>query len=239
MPLFVAVVVMALFGIVMVYSASSYTAKTLYQDEFFFVKKQIVGFIMGLAGMVGLSLYDCRKLISLRYVLLPISLVLLALVFVPGIGKSNYGAARWIGFGSVTIQPSEIAKYAFVLFFAGFVAKDPRRIRSVKGLLLLLAGGGAVCALIIMEPNLSVTLCIGMLMMALLFVGGAKLSHLACLIVPAIVALPLLIVAEPYRLKRLMAFLDPWANPQEEGYQLIQSLYALGNGGWFGTGLFA
>ncbi|MGN0822906.1 MAG: FtsW/RodA/SpoVE family cell cycle protein, partial [Candidatus Gallimonas sp.] len=96
----------------------------------------------------------------------------------------------------------------------------------------------AVCLLIMLEPNMSVTMCVGALMIGMIFLGGASKKSLAAVCVPVLFAVPALIAAEPYRLDRLSAFLNPWASPQEEGYQLIQSLYALGNGNWFGTGLF-
>lgn len=230
---------MSLFGVVMVWSASYYNAQVTYGDSLFFVKKQLVGFVVGLVGMVILSNVDYHALKKLALPFLLFAVVLLALVFVPGIGKSNYGATRWIGFGSFTIQPSELAKYAFVLFVAVYVSKDPSRMRSFFGILPILLVGGIVCVLILLEPNMSVTMCVGLLMLSFLFLGGMKLKHFFLLCIPLVVAVPVLILIEPYRLKRLMAFLDPWASPTGEGYQLIQSLYALGNGGWFGTGLFA
>lgn len=165
-------------------------------------------------------------------------MVLLALVFVPGIGKSNYGATRWIGFGSVTIQPSELAKYGFVIFASAYMSEHMQAMRTFKGMLPVLAAGGAICVLIILEPNMSVTMCVGLLMLAMIFLAGMKLRYFLFILVPALVAVPVLIIMEPYRLLRLSAFIDPWASPKNEGYQLIQSLYALGNGGWFGTGLF-
>ena len=94
------------------------------------------------------------------------------------------------------------------------------------------------CALIILEPNMSITVCFGLLTLAILFVAGMKTSHFIAILLPAALCVPLLIIAEPYRLNRLSAFLNPWASPKGEGYQLLQSLYALGSGGWFGTGLF-
>ncbi len=156
----------------------------------------------------------------------------------PGLGVENYGATRWLGLGPVTVQPSEIAKYGFILFAAAHIAQNPARIRTFPGMLPVLGAGCGVCLLVILEPNMSVTVCIGAVMLAMLFLGGAKISRLAAVLAPAALALPLLIVLEPYRLQRLHAFLDPWSAPQGEGYQLIQSLYALGNGGWLGVGLF-
>jgi len=112
------------------------------------------------------------------------------------------------------------------------------KMRTMKGVLPVLAAGGAVCVLIMIEPNMSVTMCVGSLMLGMIFFGGAKRKFFFIIGIPVLVAVPVLILAEPYRLLRLSAFLDPWASPKNEGYQLIQSLYALGNGGWFGTGLF-
>ncbi len=174
----------------------------------------------------------------MRFIALILPMVLLALVFVPGIGKSNYGATRWIGVGGVTVQPSELAKYGFVVFAAAYMSDDMGRLRTFKGVLPVLIAGGAICILIILEPNMSVTMCVGLLTLAMLFLGGMKIKHFLIIFIPAMLVVPIMIVAEPYRLSRLSAFLDPWESPRGEGYQLIQSLYALGNGGWFGTGLF-
>lgn len=102
----------------------------------------------------------------------------------------------------------------------------------------VLGSGVAVCLLIILEPNMSITMCVGLVMLIMLFIGGMKPKWFVFLLVAAAVAVPVMILVEPYRLKRLLAFIDPWASPKDEGYQLIQSLYALGSGGWFGVGLF-
>ena len=233
-----AVILLAAFGVVAVYSASCYNAEVQYGDSAYFFKKQLVGFVLGLAAMAGIAFFDYRKLQKLGFFALGISLVLLALVFIPGVGKSNYGATRWIGIGGFTVQPSEIAKYGFILFTAGYFAKDPARMRTFKGVLPVLGAGLSVCVLIMLEPTMSVTMCVGAVMIAMIFLGGVSKKALAAICVPALLAVPALILAEPYRLQRLSAFMDPWASPKEEGYQLIQSLYALGNGNFFGTGLF-
>ena len=223
-----------------VYSASSYTAKTQYGDEFFFMKKQLLGFVLGAPLVFLLGRFDYTRLKGkkVRYIALLLPIVLLALVFVPGIGKTNYGATRWIGIGPITIQPSELAKYGLVVFAAAYASDDMGRMRTLKGTLPVLIAGGVICLLIILEPNMSVTMCVGCLLLCMLFLSGMKLKWFMLIFAPVLLAVPLLIIAEPYRLLRLSAFLDPWASPKEEGYQLIQSLYALGNGGMFGTGLF-
>ena len=228
------------FGVLSVYSASSYVGKTQYGDAFFFVKKQAIGFVLGTVCMFLCGRLDYHKLSNkkARYVALIIPIVLLAMVFIPGVGKTSYGATRWIGIGSITLQPSELAKYGFVIFASAYMSENMAKMRTFKGVLPILFAGGVICLLIIIEPNMSVTMCVGLLMIAMLFIGGMKMQHFLWICIPALIAVPLLIVMEPYRLSRLSAFLDPWESPKGEGYQLIQSLYALGNGGWFGTGLF-
>ncbi|MDE7301171.1 MAG: putative lipid II flippase FtsW, partial [Clostridia bacterium] len=145
---------------------------------------------------------------------------------------------RWIGFGSFTIQPSEIAKYAFVIFAAAHFAKNYEKVKTIRGILPVLIVGIVLCVLIIAEPNMSITMCVGLLMLAMIFLSGTNLKTFAVMLVPFVLAVPVLIILEPYRLQRLSAFIDPWASPKGDGYQLIQSLYALGNGGLFGVGLF-
>lgn len=234
----VAVLLLAAYGVVCVYSASSYNAEVQYGDSAWFFRKQLVGFLIGAAAMIGISFLHYEKLRRWGLPALLVSLILLALVFVPGLGKSNYGATRWIGIGSFTIQPSEIAKLGFVLFAAGYFAKDPARMRTLRGSLPVLGAGLAVCVLIMLEPNMSVTMCVGAVMIGMLFLAGISKKALAAICIPVLFAVPALILMEPYRLQRLSAFMDPWASPKEEGYQLIQSLYGLSNGNLFGVGLF-
>ena len=233
-----AVLLLAGWGVVCVYAASSYNAEVQYGDEFYFFKKQLIGFVLGTAAMAGVSFIPYERLKKIGIPALVVSLVLLALVFIPGLGRSNYGATRWIGIGPITIQPSELAKLGFVLFTAGYFAKDPARMRTLRGCLPVLGAGLGICVLIILEPNMSVTMCVGAIMIGMLFLAGVSKKALAAVCVPVLLAVPALIIAEPYRLQRLSAFMDPWASPKEEGYQLIQSLYALSNGNLFGVGLF-
>ena len=233
-------ILLSAFGVIAIYSASNYVAKTQYGDAWYFVKKQLLGFGLGLVAMWFCARLNPEKLKGkkVRWVAVIIPVILLGLVFVPGLGKTNYGATRWIGVGGFTIQPSELAKYGFVIFAAAYMSENLGKMRTIKGVLPVLAVGGVICVLIIIEPNMSVTMCVGLLMLAMLFLGGMKIKHFLFIFIPALLAVPVMIIAEPYRLSRLSAFLDPWENPRGEGYQLIQSLYALGNGGWFGTGLF-
>lgn len=236
--LLVAVCLLTVVGTVFIYSASNYSALATYGDSFYFVKKQLIGVLLGFVAMVCMSFFDYRKLRKFNIPIAVITVIMLALVFVPGIGVENYGAKRWIGFGSFTIQPSEIAKFSLILFSATYVSKNPDKTGKFFGFFPVLLYGLVLCVLIILEPNMSITVCVAGLLFTILFVSGVKIKHLIFLILPAVFCGVLLVAVAPYRLQRLVAFLDPWANPKGEGYQLLQSLYALGSGGWFGVGLF-
>jgi len=229
---------LCLFGMVMIYSASSYSSEILYGDAFHFVKKQLFGFVLGLVLFFVAYKFDYHKYLKLKWWVIGVSLILLALVFVPGIGISANGARRWIGFAGINLQSSEVAKFGFVIFIACYLSENYKKTKTFKGILPILVVGGILCVLVMLEPNMSVTMCIAFVMVIMLIIGGMRWKHFAILAVPAFALVILLIVIEPYRLSRLMAFINPWANPKEDGYQLIQSLYSLGTGGLFGVGLF-
>ena len=225
-------------GLVFVYSASCYSAELTYLDEFFFLKKQLFGIVVGFALFLFFSFFDYHKLDKLKYLFVLISFVLLVLVFVPGVGLTNYGATRWIDLKVITFQPSEIAKFSFIVFSAAILSKRSESVKSFKGILPVLLVGVLNCVLIIMEPNMSITICMALLMVLMLFIGGAKLKHFLLMIIPAIAVVVLLIILEPYRLRRLVAFVDPFATSKSEGFQLVQSLLGISLGGVFGVGLF-
>lgn len=236
--IFFLVVALASFGCLMVYSASFYSAKHHYGNGEFFLYKQILGAVMGVAGMVFFTFFDYHRLAKLKWWIVGATFVLLALVFIPGLGMESYGAKRWVSILGFSIQPSEIAKFALVIFTASYMSENHDKVKTLKGLLPVLAVGGLMCVLIMLEPSMSVTMCICFVTLFMLIIGGMSKKHTLMFSLPAAAAVPLLVVLEPYRLKRLMAFIDPWASPQGEGFQLIQSLYSLGDGGWFGVGLF-
>lgn len=231
-------IILCLFGLVMIYSASYYSAQIRHGDSFYFVKKQLVGLIMGLILFIIACRFDYHKFFKMRWWIIGISILLLVLVFVPFVGISSNGARRWVGVGGLTIQSSEVAKFGFVIFASCYMSKNYNKMKTFWGLMPVIASGGIICLLILLEPNLSVTLCVGMVLLCMLFVGGITWKHFLIIAIPALCLVPVLIIIEPYRLQRLMAFINPWANPQEEGFQLIQSLYSLGSGGLFGVGLF-
>ena len=235
-PLVAIAVGLSLFGLLMQYSASGYAALTRYGDEFFYLKKQSVALVAAVVCMLFFSRVEPRLLAKLSPVFLVVSIGLLAALFIPGLGVEMYGATRWLDLGLGTVQPSEFAKFALVLFMASVLA-EKKEIGFWRFALCAFAAA-SVCVLIMLEPNMSIAVLVALVAMFMLFVCGVRLKWFAALSVPAVAGAVLLIVAEPYRLKRLLAFLDPWASPLGEGYQLIQSYYALGSGGMFGVGLF-
>ncbi len=228
---------LAIFGCVMVYSASKYFALVNYGDKFFYLKKQIIGVLIGAIGFAVCSFINHKIYKKFYWIFYFVGAAFLLLVFIPGLGRTSYGATRWIGFGSFTIQPSEIAKFCLVFFLSGFLC-DGDKLSKFKNILITLALGGFYCLLIMLEPNMSITMCVAFTLIFMLFVGGMRLKVFGILTIPAIALVVVLILIEPYRLNRIVAFLNPWENPLDEGYQLIQSLYAIGSGGLWGVGLF-
>ena len=235
-PLAVSAAVLSCMGLLFIYSASSYSAELQYGDAFRYVETQAVALTLGVAAMFAVSFVRPERIKKYSFVLFAVGVALLAAVFVPGFGVESYGAKRWINLGFFTVQPSEYAKFAMVAFLAAFAAK--KGVGTFPRALVFLATAGLVCLLLLLEPNMSVTICVGAAAFVLLFAAGAKPTHLAVILVPVAALGIALIVAEPYRVRRLLAFLDPWSSPLDEGYQLIQSYYALGSGGLFGVGLF-
>ena len=224
------------FGLVMIYSASCYAAERSFGDAFYYVKKQGIALFVGCAAMYGTSRLDPFVLKRFRFVILAISFALLGVIFLPGIGVESYGARRWINLGFMTMQPSEIAKFGYVIYAASYLSDHG--VDTFRKLFFVLLPGVAMCVLIMLEPNMSITMCVLAVMLFMLLAGGVSGKKLLLLAIPALMLVPILILIEPYRLKRLMAFLDPWASPKAEGYQLIQSYYALCRGGLFGVGVF-
>lgn len=227
---------LSVLGLTFIYSASSYSASITYGDAFYYVKKQAIAFAAGIVLLfVGMKI-KTEFFLKVKWVIFFFSVALLALVFIPGIGSSSYGATRWIDLKFITFQPSEPAKFGFMIFLAAYMAEKPPV--KIKDSIVPLLCGGIICGLIMAEPNMSITVVVGLSLLVMLYVGGFNgkmMIALGCIVLAAGV---LLVVLEPYRMDRLTAFLDPWKNPKEEGYQLIQSYYALSSGGIFGVGLF-
>lgn len=236
MPLLFVSILLSFLGLVFIYSASCYSAKLQSGDAFHYVKTQAVALAIGLLLCALLSGVKSSTFKKLSPVLYLVGLALLGMVFLPVIGVESYGAKRWLNLGFFTIQPSEYAKFFMVMAIAAYASQ--RDMTKFVNLLFVLFLGGATSILIMLEPNMSITMCVVAVVFAMLFASGAKLKHLILLTVPVAMGAVVLILVEPYRMQRLLAFLDPWKSPLDEGYQLIQSYYALSSGGLFGVGLF-
>jgi len=222
----------------MVFSSSSVRAYYFYNDSFYFFKRQLAWSILGFIAMIFFMNYDYWKIKKYEKLIVFVMLLLLVLVLIPGIGKKVNEARRWIGIGALTIQPSEIAKLGMIIYLSCGLERKGVKVQSFfGGVLPFLLVMGVVCALILKEPHLSATVLIGITTLILLFVGGAKMTHMIGMGACGFVLALMLAISKPYRLKRLLSFLDPWANPSEEGYHIIQSLYALGSGGLIGVGI--
>lgn len=230
---------LTLFGCLMVYSASFYSAQYHYGNKYFFLYKQILGVVMGIFAMIFFTFFDYHLLKKFKWLIVVVTLVLLGMVFIPGLGMESYGAKRWVSILGFSLQPSEIAKFTLVIFASSYMSDNHDKVKTFKGLLPVLAVGGVICLLVMLEPSMSVTMCIAFVTLFMLIIGGMSKKHTILFSIPAALMVPLLIILEPYRLKRLLAFIDPWASPQGEGFQLIQSLYSLGDGGLFGVGIFS
>ena len=236
--LFFSVIALLSFGVIMVYSSSAVSAYVNFNDSYYFFKRQIIWVTLGIIAMLFTLSIDYHVWRKLAVPILIVTLVLLILVLIPGLGKVVNGARRWLGFGSLYLQPSEIAKLSMVLFCSASLARHQEKITSfVKGLVPQLLILLLVFGLILKEPDLGTAMAIGGTIFVLLFTAGAKISHLTSLGVIGVVGIIAAIILEPYRLKRLLAFSNPWADPLDTGYHIIQSLYALGSGGLFGVGL--
>jgi cell division protein FtsW len=195
--------------------------------------------LLGFIAMAIMSKFPYKKIQKMSNLIFIICLFLLAIKFIPGIGINRGGATRWIGIGSrYTIQPSELTKIGLIIFMANSLSKKKEEIRTLtKGIIPYIFLMGIVCGIIILEPDFSTAVIMGAIILSMVFVAGANLKYIFGLIALAIPAMGYLIVSAEYRIVRFMAFLNPWEDMAGDGYQIIQSLLALGSGGLFGQGL--
>jgi cell division protein FtsW len=225
-------------GLVMVLSASDVSSFQQSGNAYALFEKQLMWLLAGLPLAFAAARLPLRYVRRLGYPLLAVAVAGLCAVLVPGIGVSAYGATRWIGVGSLTVQPSEIAKLALVVWGADLLCRKWRLLDSWKHLLLPLVPVGVfVGALVMVEPDMGTTIVLLLVVFALLWVAGAP-GRLFGLLLAGMAALgAFLAIAEPYRLARLTSFLHPFRDSQVGGYQAVQGIYALAAGGWWGKGL--
>lgn len=227
-------------GVVMVYSASSIMAAREYADGLFYLKKQVLFAAGGICAMLVFAVCDYQIWRRVAVAGLFLCAGLLVLVFIPGVGVGAGGATRWLRVAGFTLQPAEFAKIGLVLYLAHSLAKKKTKIRSFKvGLIPYILVLSGLLAIVLKQPDFGSAVTMGVVACSMLIVAGTRWAHVFSL---ALVCMPFLyfaIVNVEYRMKRIMAFLNPWEDPTNTGFQIIQSWTAVGTGGWVGRGLGA
>ena len=222
------------FGLIMLFSAGSFRAFTNFGDSLWYLKRQIRGIIGGAFFMFLFYKMDYRDLARYSSSIMLICLIMLILVIIPGVGTTRNGATRWL----FSFQPSEFAKFGIIVSFAHSLSKNRDLLEDFwKGYVPHLVVLGIFAVLLLLEPHFSCVVLIGLTAVLIMYVAGAKIKHF---LITAALAVPVAIIAiikEPYRLARITSFFDPFADKQGDGWQIVQSLYAIGSGGIFGSGL--
>ncbi len=236
--LFIATFILICVGTVMIYSASSIYSWERYKDSLFFLKRRLVFLGIGLILTILVMSFDYKKLRRWAKPLLALSIALLVLVLIPHIGREVSGARRWFKILFFSFQPSELANMAVIIYVADFIARKSEYIKTFwQGFVPPILVLGATALLIVVQPDLGTVLALGIVVFIMLFIAGVRVSYLLSLILVSLPALYVLLFSVPYRRMRMMAFLNPWADPKGSGFQVIQSQVALGSGGIFGVGL--
>ncbi len=221
----------------MVYSASAIWADYKFNDSLYFAKRQLLFATVGLVAMFSVARVPYQVWRTYSKVILITCFILLVAVLIPGVGLVRGGARSWIGVGAFSIQPAEFMKLGLVIFLSTYLAEKQRYITSFKEgflplLLLIFTGFG----LIMLQPDLGTGVIVILTCFVLLFVAGARISHFVGLGILGVIGFTGLIISAPYRINRITAFLNPWEDPLGNGFQIIQSLYAIGPGGLLGMG---
>lgn len=235
--LLISVLIICVFGIIMIYSASSIWAEYKFHDAFKYVKHQSLFFLVGLVALFIASKIDLSFLKKKANLILGVCFLLLVLVLIPGIGSVRNGSRSWFGIGGFGIQPSEFAKIGLIIFTAKYLARHYKEMHDVKkGALPIFLVIGVFFLLIMLEPDFGTAMVMALTIICLIFVSGLKISFFIKLGVVGLLGIVGLIIAAPYRMARIVSFLNPWSDPLGSGYQIIQSLYAIGPGGLLGQG---
>jgi cell division protein FtsW len=236
--LYTATLCLLAFGAVMVYSSSSAESLLVNGDPAFYLKKYVALAVVGLIALHVISRRDLRKLKALTPLVVIGAFGLTIAVMVPGVGVTVNGATRWLGAGPLQFQPSEILKFALILYTAQLLAARPKQLQTLGGLFKpLLLVVGAACALLMKQPDMGTALVICFAIGMLLIAAGVPMRHLGVILGVLILLVTILAIAEPYRRARLMSFANPWQDAGDSGFQAVQSMIAIGSGGFFGVGL--
>lgn len=227
-----------LVGLLAISSASIEYADWHYQNPWFHTQRHLVYLVLALGAGALVYRVPLTFWMNTGWVWLFVALALLILVLIPGIGREVNGSQRWLPLGPLTLQPSEFAKMAMVIYLAGYMVRREHEVRNHwQGFLKPMAVLFAATLLLMIEPDFGATVIVAGSAFGMLFLAGVKLGHFLLVSGGALAAGLVLVVSEPYRLKRLTAYTDPWADPFDTGFQLTQSLIAFGRGEWLGVGL--
>ncbi|MDD5196212.1 MAG: putative lipid II flippase FtsW [Candidatus Omnitrophica bacterium] len=236
--LFTVAVILMCIGVVMIYSSSSIYAWEKYKDGFFFLKRHLIFMLIGGVLTFFFMSIDYRKLKVFARPVLIISLILLVLVLIPGLGREVSGARRWFRFKFLSFQPSELANLAIIIYMADFISRKGNLMKTFfKGFLAPMCVLAVFALLIMLQPDLGSTIALSAVVLVMLFVSGVRPAYILSLILASLPVLYFLIFSVAYRKARILAFLNPWVDPKGSGFQIIQSQVALGSGGLFGVGL--
>lgn len=228
---------LVLLGLTSVFTSSTVMAMAQFQDPYYFVKRQVFYALLGLALLYVASRIPYQYWKPLVYPILLLSLISLILVFVPGIGAKVRGAARWLKLGPLTLQPSEFAKLAMVIFLAYSLARKQEKMKYFAiGFLPHMLVAGVFIALILKEPDFGTAVTLGLITFIMLLVGGTRVTYIFFASLAGLVLGTLAVLRDPKKFARILSFLDPWKHGQDVGYQLKQSLLAIGSGGLIGVG---
>lgn len=234
----IAVIIISIFGILMIYSSSYIWAEYKFDDPFKYMKSQSMFFIIGLVLMYIVSKipYELYKKYALT--LLGGCILLLILVIIPGIGTVRNGSRSWFGIGPFGIQPSEFTKLALIIFIAKYMSNYQKDVKTFKkGIVPILGITMFVFGLIMLQPDFGTGVIIVMTIIALMYIGGVNMKFFIIAGIIGVIGAVGLIVIAPYRLKRIISFINPWEDPLGSGFQIIQSLYSIGPGGLLGMGI--
>ena len=237
MSLLLTIIILVVFGLVMVFSASAPSASAYQGSPYYFIIRQAIFAAAGIVAMLALSKIDYHLYSKLVVLILAVATLLLLAVYIPGVGVVRNQARRWINIGISTLQPSEVVKVAVIIYFAYALSNVKERIKQFKTLLRFFVVLGFFSAFLLAEPHLSATLVVCMVGVCMLLMAGARIRHF---VIVGIAALPLLgvyIWSNPYQLERITTALNPFADVSDAGFQVVNSLYAIGSGGIFGLGL--
>ncbi len=234
--LLIAILLLISFGIVMIYSSSSIWASYKFNDSFKYVKHQLLFFIIGIILMYIVMKIDYKWYYKKANILLGVCLFLLVLVLIPGIGSIRNGSRSWFGIGSFGIQPSEFMKIALIIFSSKYLEKNNKDIKKIKNIIPLLFILFFTFGLIMLEPDFGTGMIIVVSILMIMFIAGVNIKFFLGLGLIGIIGITVLIGIAPYRMDRITSFLNPWSDPLGTGFQIIQSLYAIGPGGLLGTG---